>query len=326
MITVSKAVFVDERGGPEVLSYRDYPVGAPGPGEVLVRNTAIGVNFIDTYYRTGLYPAELPLIPGDQAAAVVAAVGAGVSEFRPGDRVAYASRPLGAYSQERLIDAALLVPLPEDISDGVAGATLTRGLTAEYLIHRLYALKAGETVLIHAAAGGAGSILCQWADKIGTRVIGTVGSRDKIPVARENGCAEVLLHQQDFVPQVRELTGGQGVDVVYDSIGRATFMKSLDCIRPRGMMVSFGNASGKPDPLDVLELARRGCLFLTRPTLYGYTRNRDELLLSARRYFTAITEGLLHVETGVPFLLQDAAEAHRHLEDRAIVGSPILIP
>ena len=293
---------------------------------MLVRNTAIGVNYIDTYYRSGLYPAALPLIPGDQAAAIVEAVGPELSDFKPGDRVAYASKPLGAYVDERVIDADVLVPLPEGISDEVAGATLTRGLTAEYLTHRLYELKAGETVLVHAAAGGAGRILCQWADKIGAIVIGTVGSEEKVEIARENGCTEVLLHQDDFVPQVKDLTAGKGVDVAYDSIGKATFMKSLDCIRSRGMMVSFGNASGKPDSLDVLELAKRGCLFLTRPTLYGYTRNRDDLLLSAERYFAAITSGLLHVENGVPFALEDAAEAHRHLEDRSIVGSPILIP
>ena len=293
---------------------------------MLVRNTAIGVNYIDTYYRSGLYPAALPLIPGDQAAAVIEAVGPELSEFKPGDRVAYASKPLGAYVDERVIDADVLVPLPDGISDEIAGATLTRGLTAEYLTHRLYELKAGETVLVHAAAGGAGRILCQWAYNIGARVIGTVGSEEKVEIARENGCTEVLLHQDDFVPQVKDLTAGKGVDVAYDSIGKATFMKSLDCIRSRGMMVSFGNASGKPDSLDVLELAKRGCLFLTRPTLYGYTRDRGELLLSAERYFTAITSGLLHVENGVPFALEDAAEALRHLEDRSIVGSPILIP
>ena len=323
---MSKAVFVNECGGPEVLSYQDNHVSQPGPGEVLLRNTAIGVNYIDTYYRSGLYPAELPLIPGDQASGIIEAVGIGDSEFKPGDRVAYASKPLGAYVDERVIDADVLVPLPDGISDEIAGATLTRGLTAEYLTHRLYELKAGETVLVHAAAGGAGRILCQWADNIGARVIGTVGSEEKVEIARENGCTEVLLHQDDFVPQVKDLTAGKGVDVAYDSIGKATFMKSLDCIRSRGMMVSFGNASGKPDSLDVLELAKRGCLFLTRPTLYGYTRDRGELLLSAERYFTAITNGLLHVENGVPFALEDAAEAHRHLEDRSIVGSPILIP
>ena len=323
---MSKAVFVNECGGPEVLSYQDNHVIQPGPGEVLLRNTAIGVNYIDTYYRSGLYPAELPLIPGDQASGVIEAVGIGGSEFKPGDRVAYASKPLGAYVDERVIDADVLVPLPDGISDEIAGATLTRGLTAEYLTHRLYELKAGETVLVHAAAGGAGRILCQWADKLGAIVIGTVGSEEKVEIARENGCTEVLLHQDDFVPQVKDLTAGKGVDVTYDSIGKATFMKSLDCIRSRGMMVSFGNASGKPDSLDVLELAKRGCLFLTRPTLYGYTRDRGELLLSAERYFTAITSGLLHVENGVPFALENAAEAHRHLEDRSIVGSPILIP
>ena len=323
---MSKAVFVNQYGGPEVLSYQDNPIGAPGPGEVLVRNTAIGVNYIDTYYRSGLYPAKLPLIPGDQAAAVVEAVGAGVTGVNPGDRVGYASKPLGAYTSERLVDADLLVPLPDGISNEAAGATLTRGLTVEYLTHRLYELKAGETALVHAAAGGTGRILCQWASKIGARVIGTVGSEKKRDIARENGCSEVLLHQQDFVPQVKELTGGEGVDIVYDSIGKATFMKSLDCIRPRGMMVSFGNASGKPPLLDVLELAKRGSLFLTRPTLYGYTGSREDLLLSAQRYFTAITSGLLDVESGVPFALKDAAEAHRHLEDRSIVGSPILIP
>ena len=241
---MSKAVFVNECGGPEVLSYQDNHVSQPGPGEVLLRNTAIGVNYIDTYYRSGLYPAELPLIPGDQASGIIEAVGVGVSDFKPGDRVAYASKPLGAYVDERVIDADVLVPLPDGISDEIAGATLTRGLTAEYLIHRLYELKAGETVLVHAAAGGAGRILCQWADNIGARVIGTVGSEEKVEIARENGCTEVLLHQDDFVPQVKDLTAGKGVDVAYDSIGKATFMKSLDCIRPRGMMVSFGNASG----------------------------------------------------------------------------------
>ena len=323
---MSKAVFVNECGGPEVLSYQDNHVSQPGPGEVLLRNTAIGVNYIDTYYRSGLYPSELPLIPGDQASGVVEAVGVGVSDFKPGDRVAYASKPLGAYVDERVIDADVLVPLPDGISDEIAGATLTRGLTAEYLTHRLYELQAGETVLVHAAAGGAGRILCQWANKIGAIVIGTVGSEEKVEIARENGCTEVLLHQDDFVPQVKDLTAGKGVDVAYDSIGKATFMKSLDCIRSRGMMVSFGNASGKPDSLDVLELAKRGCLFLTRPTLYGYTRNRDDLLLSAERYFAAITSGLLSVETGVPFPLEDAAQAHMHLEDRSLVGSPILIP
>ena len=323
---MSKAIFINEYGGPDVLSYQEYPVGDPGPGEVMVRNTVIGVNYIDTYYRSGLYPAELPLIPGDQAAAVVEAVGTGVSEFKPGDRVAYASKPLGAYSERRLIDAGLLAPLPQDIPDEVAGATLTRGLTAEYLTHRLYELKAGETALIHAAAGGTGKILCQWANRIGVRVIGTVGSEDKMEIARENGCSEVLLHQHNFVSQVKQLTEGEGVDIAYDSIGKSTFMKSLDCIRPRGMMVSFGNASGKPDSLDVLELAKRGSLFLTRPTLYGYTNNREELLLSAERYFTAITNGLLQVETGKPFALKDAADAHRHLEDRSSIGSPILIP
>ena len=323
---MSKAIFINECGGPKVLSYQDNPVGQPGKGEVLLRHTAIGVNYIDTYYRSGLYPAELPLIPGDQASGIIEAVGAGVSEFRPGDRVAYASNPLGAYADERVIDPNLLVPLPAGISDELAGATLTRGLTAEYLTHRLYELQAGETVLVHAAAGGAGRILCQWADKIGAIVIGTVGSEEKMDVARENGCTEVLLHQEDFVPQVKDLTAGKGVDVAYDSIGKATFMKSLDCIRPRGMMVSFGNASGKPDPLDVLELAKRGNLFLTRPTLYGYTQNRAELLLSAERYFTAITSGLLTVETGVPFTLEHAALAHVRLEDRSLIGSPILIP
>ena len=323
---MSNAVFVDKCGGPEALCYRDYHVGDPGPGEALVCNTAIGVNFIDTYYRSGLYPAELPLIPGDQAAAVVTAVGAGVSDFKPGDRVAYASKPLGAYASERLIDASLLVALPEGVPDAVAGATLTRGLTAEYLTHRLYPLQAGETILVHAAAGGAGRILCQWANKLGARVIGTVGAEDKMASARDNGCSEALLHQHDFAAQVKELTAGQGVDVVYDSIGKSTFMASLDCLRPRGMMVSFGNASGKPEPVDVMALAQRGCLFLTRPTLYGYAGNKAELALSAQRYFTAITRGLLQVETGVPYALKDATAAHRYLEDRTTVGSPILVP
>lgn len=323
---MGKAVFVKEHGGAEVLSYEDSPARAPGPRQVLLRHTAIAVNYIDTYYRSGMYPAELPLIPGDTAAGLVEAVGAEVKDFKPGDRAACASVPLGAYAEERLVDADAVVPLPEGISDELAGASLTRGLTAEYLIHRLHPLKAGETILVHAAAGGAGKILCQWANQLGAKVIGTVGATNKLEVARENGCAEALLHGEDFTAQVKELTGGQGVDVVYDSIGKSTFAKSLACLRPRGLMVSFGNASGKPPLLDVLELAKRGSLFLTRPTLYSYTADREQLRRAAERYFKAVTEGLLSVETGVPFALKDSAAAHRHLEDRSQLGSPVLLP
>lgn len=323
---MGKAVFVKEHGGAEVLSYEDSPARVPGPRQVLLRHTAIAVNYIDTYYRSGLYPAELPLIPGDTAAGLVEAVGAGVKDFKPGDRAVCASVPLGAYAEERLVDADAVVPLPEGISDELAGASLTRGLTAEYLIHRLHPLKAGETILVHAAAGGAGKILCQWANQLGAKVIGTVGATNKLEVARENGCAEALLHGEDFAAQVEELTGGRGVDVVYDSIGKSTFAKSLACLRPRGLMVSFGNASGKPPLLDVLELAKRGSLFLTRPTLYSYTADRKQLRRAAERYFKAVTEGLLSVETGVPFALKDSAAAHRHLEDRSQLGSPVLLP
>lgn len=323
---MGKAVFVKEHGGAEVLSYEDSPARAPGPRQVLLRHTAIAVNYIDTYYRSGMYPAELPLIPGDTAAGLVEAVGAEVKDFKPGDRAVCASVPLGAYAEERLVDADAVVPLPEGISDELAGASLTRGLTAEYLIHRLHPLKAGETILVHAAAGGAGKILCQWANQLGAKVIGTVGADNKLEVARENGCAEALLHGEDFTAQVKELTGGRGVDVVYDSIGKSTFAKSLACLRPRGLMVSFGNASGKPPLLDVLELAKRGSLFLTRPTLYSYTADREQLRRAAERYFKAVTEGLLSVETGVPFALKDSAAAHRHLEDRSQLGSPVLLP
>lgn len=323
---MGKAVFVKEHGGAEVLSYEDSPARVPGPRQVLLRHTAIAVNYIDTYYRSGMYPAELPLIPGDTAAGLVEAVGAEVKDFKPGDRAACASVPLGAYAEERLVDADAVVPLPEGISDELAGASLTRGLTAEYLIHRLHPLKAGETILVHAAAGGAGKILCQWANQLGAKVIGTVGATNKLEVARENGCAEALLHGDDFTAQVKELTGGRGVDVVYDSIGKSTFAKSLACLRPRGLMVSFGNASGKPPLLDVLELAKRGSLFLTRPTLYSYTADREQLRRAAERYFKAVTEGLLSVETGVPFALKDSAAAHRHLEDRSQLGSPVLLP
>ena len=323
---MGKAVFVKEHGGAEVLSYEDSPARAPGPRQVLLRHTAIAVNYIDTYYRSGMYPAELPLIPGDTAAGLVEAVGAEVKDFKPGDRAACASVPLGAYAEERLVDADAVVPLPEGISDELAGASLTRGLTAEYLIHRLHPLKAGETILVHAAAGGAGKILCQWANQLGAKVIGTVGATNKLEVAKENGCAEALLHGEDFTAQVKELTGGRGVDVVYDSIGKSTFAKSLACLRPRGLMVSFGNASGKPPLLDVLELAKRGSLFLTRPTLYSYTADREQLRRAAERYFKAVTEGLLSVETGVPFALKDSAAAHRHLEDRSQLGSPVLLP
>ena len=323
---MGKAVFVRKHGGAEVLSYEDSPVGAPGPRQVLLRHTAIAVNYIDTYYRSGLYPAELPLVPGDTGAGVVEAVGAEVKEFKPGDRAACASVPLGAYAEERLVDSDAVVPLPEEISDELAGGSLTRGLTAEYLIHRLRPLKAGETILVHAAAGGTGKILCQWADKLGAKVIGSVGATNKLEIAKENGCAEALLHGEDFAPSVKELTGGRGVDVVYDSIGKSTFAKSLACLRPRGLMVSFGNASGKPPLLDVLELAKRGSLFLTRPTLYAYTAGRDQLRRAAERYFKAVAEGLLRVETGAPFALKDSAAAHRHLEDRSQQGSPVLLP
>lgn len=322
------AIRIHRHGGPEVLSYEEVEVGAPGPGEVLVRHRAVGINFVDTYVRSGLYPVpSLPSGIGSEAAGVVEAVGDGVDDLSVGQRVAYATGPLGAYAERRIVPADRLVPLPDAIADEVAAASMLKGMTVEYLVRRTYPVKAGETVLWHAAAGGVGLIACQWLKHLGATVIGTVSSDEKAELARAHGCDHTIVYtREDFVARARAITGGAGLPVVYDSVGRATFPASLDCLRPRGMFVSFGNASGKPDPFDMAVLAQKGSLYLTRPTLGTYTATREELLASANALFDVITRGAVKVEVNQRFALKDAADAHRALESRATTGSSVLLP
>ena len=322
-----RAIRIHATGGPDVLRLDEVPARAPGPGEVLVRHGAVGVNYIDTYHRGGLYP--LPSLPhgiGVEAAGVVAAIGRGPSDLAVGDRVAYAGGSPGAYADERVIAADRLVPLPADVSDEVAAAMMLKGMTVEYLVRRTFRVEAGMTVLWHAAAGGVGLIACQWLRRLGARVIGTVSSDEKAELARAHGCDHPIVYtRDDFPARVRELTDGKGVPVVYDSVGKSTFEGSLASLAPRGMLVGFGNASGKPEPFDVLELSRRGSLYLTRPTLFDYTRSRQELLESAAALFDAVRGGV-RIEIRQRFALADAAAAHRALEGRGTVGSTILLP
>ncbi len=314
-------------GGPEVLRWEEVAPGRPGPGQALVRHTAVGVNFIDTYHRTGLYPATLPSGLGMEAAGVVVAVGEGVEGLAAGDRVAYGGGPPGAYAEERVMPADKLVPLPDGVDDRVAAAAMLKGMTAEYLVRRTYEVKPGDTVLVHAAAGGVGLLLCQWAKHLGATVIGTVGTDDKAELARANGCDYPIVYtREDFAARVRELTGGVGVPVVYDSVGRTTWEGSLACLRPRGLMVTFGNASGPVPPIQPLVLSQHGSLYLTRPTLMTYNATRKELLESAGALFEVVESGAVRVTIGQTWPLAEAAEAHRALESRRTVGSTVLLP
>lgn len=323
---MTAAMLLHEYGDADQLVAGEREVGEPGTGEVLIRHTGIGVNYIDTYFRRGIYPIKLPAVIGDQAAGVVEALGAGVERFSVGDRVGYCSSS-GAYIERRVIAADDLVRLPDGISDDLAAATLTRGMTAEYLLCRLYPLKAGETCVVHAATGGTGLIVTQWAHHLGARVIATVGSDAKLDAARAAGADLAVRHNDgDFAAAVRDFTDGRGVDVVYDSIGRDTFAQSIACLRPRGMMVAYGNASGKPDPFDVLELARNGSLFLTRPRLNEYVATVAELEGSAARYFEVVMNGAVTPHPVKHFPLSEAPAAHRHLEDRATADIPVLVP
>ena len=298
----------------------------PKAQQVLLKQTAIGVNYIDTYFRSGLYPIDLPATLGDEAVGVIEQVGEGVTEFSVGQRVAY-SAAKGAYTQYRVIDINELVPIPDNIDDKSVATSLLRGMTVEYLFCRLHELKPSDVILIHAAAGGVGQIACQWARAVGATVIGTVSSAEKARIAKRNGCDFVINYtEQDFVKAVDEITNGQKVDVVYDGVGKDTFTQSLDCLRVRGLMVSFGNASGKPDPFDVLELSKKGSLYLTRPTLYHYTRNRQEILDSAARYLAMLEKGHINIQVGESFALSDVAKAHDYLVQRNRIGSPVLIP
>jgi NADPH2:quinone reductase len=318
------AIRVHETGGPEVLKWEEVEVGDPGPGEVRIHQEAAGLNFIDVYHRTGLYPQAMPFIPGVEGAGVVDGVGADVTDLKPGDRVAYGG-PVGGYAELRLVPADRLVKLPDGVSTEQAAAAMLQGMTAEMLLRRVYSVKSGDTVLVHAAAGGVGLILCQWAKALGATVIGTVGSDEKAELARAHGCDHPIVYtREDFVAEVDRITNGAKVAVVYDGVGRDTFMKSLDCLHRRGMMASFGNASGPVDPFDALLLARKGSLFLTRPTLYDYTLDPADLQQSARALFDVITTGKVKIEVKQRFALKDAADAHRALEGRKTSGSTVL--
>lgn len=321
-----KAIRIHRTGGPEVLSWDAVEVPAPGPGEATVRQAAVGLNFIDVYHRNGLYPLPLPSGIGLEGSGVVEAIGAGVTEVAVGDRVAYAGVPIGAYAEVRNIPAHRLLKLPDAVAFNTGAAMMLQGLTAAYLLRRTYAVQPGDAVLIHAAAGGVGLVACQWARAIGALVIGTVGSDAKAEIARAHGCHHVINYsRENFTEQVRAITGGAGVNVVYDGVGKDTFPGSLDCLRPLGTMVSYGNASGPVPPLDLLLLSQKGSLFVTRPTLMHYTARRADLQALGGELFAQVAAGL-RIEVQQTYALADAAQAHRDLEARRTTGSSILIP
>jgi len=324
----TKAICIHEYGGPEQMRWQDLELAEPVADQVQVRHQAVGLNYIDVYHRTGLYPTPpLPCVLGMEAAGIVEAVGPEVVDFSPGDRVAYASPPLGAYAQARNIAAGRLVPLPDGIDFEQAAAMMLQGMTAEYLLRRTYPVQAGQTVLFHAAAGGVGLIFSQWAKHLGATVIGTVGSEEKAAIAKAHGCDHTILYrEEDVVARVRELTAGKGVPVVYDGVGRDTWTASLDCLAPRGMMVSFGNASGKVPPLELGELTSRGSLYVTRPTLMTYTADTGEMRESAAALFDLVQSGVIRIDINQRYPLAEAAEAHRALEGRRTSGSTILLP
>ena len=325
---MTKAIRIHETGGPEVLRFEDIEIGDPGPGEVRITHSAVGLNFIDIYLRTGLYPLPgLPCVVGLEGAGRVDAVGDGVTEFQPGDRVAYAAPQPGAYAEARLIPADRLVKLPDGISDHQAAAMMLQGMTVEYLIRRTYQVKSGDTVLFHAAAGGVGLIACQWLNHLGVTVIGTVGSAEKAELAKAHGCHHTINYrEEDFPARVREITNGAGVPVVYDSIGQATFENSLDCLQPRGLMVTYGNASGPVTGFNPGVLAQKGSLYLTRPTLFTYVAAREDLLASAGALFDVVQGGAVKIEINQSYPLAEAAQAQQDLEERKTTGSTILLP
>ena len=321
-----KAILVRETGGPEKMLFEEVPVPIPGKGQALVRIANSGVNFIDIYFRIGLYKADLPFTPGMEAAGVVEAVGEDVTDLQPGDRVAYAMAR-GSYAQYAVVPAWQLVKLPAGLDLSLAAAAMLQGMTAHYLTHSTFPLQHGQTCLVHAAAGGAGQLVVQMAKRRGARVIGTVGSAEKAAIAKEIGADETILYnEQDWVAETKRITEGRGVDVVYDSVGASTFMGSLDCLRPRGMMVTYGNASGPVPPIAPLELAKRGSLFLTRPTLFHYIARRQDLERSARELFEVIGSGVVRIEIGQTYPLRDVARAHVELEGRRTMGSTVLLP
>ena len=323
---MTKAVRFHKTGGPEVLQLDDVTVGDPGQGQVRVRHTAIGVNFIDTYQRSGLYAMPLPAGAGNEAAGVVEAVGPGVTQLKAGDRIAYTGQ-VGSYCEQKLLPADRLVKVPQGISDEQAASMMLKGMTVQYLIHRTYKVKPGDTVLWHAAAGGVGLIACQWLKAIGATVIGTVGSEDKARLAKAHGADHVINYSnENFVARVKEITAGKGVPVVYDSVGKTTWDGSLDCLRPLGMMVSFGNASGPVAPFSPVILSQKGSLYLTRPTLVTYTASREDLEMTSKALFEIVLSGKVKIEISARYKLADAQQAHRDLEGRKTTGSVILVP
>jgi NADPH2:quinone reductase len=323
---MAKAIRYHKQGGPEVLQFEEVPVGEPGPGQARVRHVAIGVNFVDTYQRSGLYPMQLPGVAGNEGAGVVEAVGPGVSNLRQGDRVTYTGLP-GSYCDVRVVPADRLVKLPEGVSEEMAASMTLKGMTVHYLIHRTYAVKSGDTVLWHAAAGGVGTIACQWLKAIGATTIGTVGSEEKAALAKAHGCHHVInYNKENFVERVKSLTGGKGVPVVYDSVGKTTWEGSLDCLRPRGLMVSFGNASGPVAPVNLGILSQKGSLYVTRPTLATYIASRTDLEETAKSLFDVVKSGKVRIETTKRYKLADAQAAHRDLEGRKTTGSIVLVP
>ncbi len=324
---MTHAIRIHEHGGPEVMKWESIEVGAPGENEARIRHTAVGLNYIDTYHRSGMYKIALPGVIGSEAAGVVEAVGAKVSDLRVGDRVAYGNAPIGSYAEQRLIPADRLVKVPDGVSDQQAASMMLKGMTAHYLLHLTYAVKPGDTVLFHAAAGGVGLIFGQWAKHLGATTIGTVSSEAKGELARAHGFDHIINYaKEDFVARVAEITGGKKCAAVYDGVGKDTFMKSLDCLRPRGMMVIFGNASGKVEPFDVSILAGKGSLYVTRPTLGTYVAARADLVAAGEALFGAVTQGIVEIKVNQTYALKDAAQAHRDLESRKTTGSTVLIP
>ena len=324
---MTKAIRISAVGGPEVMEYVDVDLPVPGRGEALIRQHACGLNYIDVYFRMGTYPQQLPAGLGMEGAGVVEAVGEGVTHIKPGDRVAYAGRPPGAYAEARVLPADVLVKLPGAISFETAAAMMLQGLTVQYLFRRTFRLQGGETILFHAAAGGVGLIACQWARALGVTMIGTVGSDEKAALAKAHGCVHTInYNKENFVERVKEITGGKGVPVVYDSIGKDTFTGSLDCLSPLGMMVSFGGASGPVPPFSLNELASRGSLFVTRPSLFNYIAKRDDLEMMAAELFGMVDSGKIKIDINQRYALKDVAQAHRDLESRKTTGSTILLP
>ena len=324
---ITNAIRVHKQGGPEEMKWEEVALPEIQKGDVLIKHTAIGLNYIDTYHRSGLYTMPVPLTLGIEGAGVIEEAGESVKDLKVGDRVAYASPPTGSYAERKVMPADRLVKIPDDISDEVAAAIMLKGMTVEYLVRRTYNVKAGQAVLFHAAAGGVGLIACQWLKAIGATVIGTVGSAEKAALAKDNGCDHTILYrEEDFVAKVKEITNGEGVPVVYDGIGKDTAIQGLDCLSPLGLMVIFGNASGNAPPIDTGLLAAKGSLFLTRPTLMTYNAKREDLVESAQQLFNMVSNGKINISINARYNLKDAAQAHKDLESRKTTGSTLLIP